>query len=172
MHVTMEACRQEHRNGSIGEWAYSMRCPLVIAHRPLPFSHCPSAVARRPLPVGRCLSAVARRPLPIGRCPSAITRRLDVARRPLPVGHRRSPLLVGRCPSPLTVAIYPSPLSFVKRNFLWRWDSEAIFFWLSCVKFFSWLKFPSLFTVVLPVIFCDGLSIFLLINFQNHFWIQ
>ena len=29
-------------------------------------------------------------------------------------------------------------LSFVKRNFLWRWDSEAIFFLLSFVRIFSW----------------------------------
>ena len=115
------------------------RCPLVVAHRPLPVSYCrcPSAIARRPLPVGRCPSAVARRPLPVGCCPSAVAHWLSpVGRCPLAIA--RSPLLVGRCPSPLTVAIYPSPLSFVKRNFLWRWDSEANFFLLSFVRIFSW----------------------------------
>ena len=127
------------------------RCPSDVARQQLPIGHCPSAVARRLLTVGRCPSAVARRPLPISHHPSAIAHRLlpigpyqsAVAHWPLPVGRcpsaiAHSPLLICRCPSPLTVAVYPSPLSFVKRNFLWRWDSEAIFFLLSFVIIFSW----------------------------------
>jgi hypothetical protein len=99
----------------------------------LPIGRCQSplilsiAIAPRPLPTCRCPSDVARQPLPVGHCPSAVARSA--------IAH--SPLLIGRCPSPFTVAVYPSPLSFVKRNFLWRWDIEANFFLLSFVRIFS-----------------------------------